>query len=79
MIKGTLLQKIHNQRLGSSASWSNPESGNAGSVKLLQIFARDNRRCERIEYELRPPQPNTRMDHYVLVSCLQADGTWKLS
>jgi hypothetical protein len=79
MIKASLAQRIHNQRLGASTSWSNPESGNSGSMTLLKIFARQGRRCEQIEYRMSPPEKARPSDRFVLISCLQVDGTWKLS
>ncbi len=79
MIKTSLAQRIHNQRLGATASWSNPESGNSGSVTLLKILARQGRRCEQIEYRMSPPEKARPSDRFVLTSCLQPDGSWKLS
>ena len=79
MIKASLAQQIHNQRLGASTSWKNPESGNSGSMALLKVFARQGRRCEQIEYRMSPPEKAMPSDRFVLTSCLQPDGTWKLA
>jgi hypothetical protein len=79
MIKSTLAQQIHNRMIGTSASWSNPVSGNSGTVTLLQILARDGQRCEQIEYRMNPPQKAGPSDRFVLTSCRQSDGAWKLS
>jgi surface antigen len=79
MIKAGLAERIHNQRLGSSISWRNPESGNSGSIALLKIFARQGRRCEQIEYRMSPPEKAGPSDRFVLTSCLQPDGSWKLA
>jgi surface antigen len=79
MIKGALGQQIHNQQPGTSASWRNPTSGNSGSVTLLKTFARQGRRCDQIEYRLNPPENAKPSDRFVLTSCMQPDGTWKLS
>ena len=79
MIKGALGQQIHNQKPGASALWRNPTSGNSGSVTLLKTFARQGRRCEQIEYRLNPPENAKPSDRFVLTSCMQPDGTWKLS
>jgi len=78
MIKTTLAQKIHGQAVGTSASWSDPASGNSGSLTLLQVFFRQGQRCEQIAYRISPPTKGS-SDHYILMSCLQPDGTWKLS
>lgn len=78
MIKTTLAQKIHGHAVGTSASWSDPTSGNSGTLALLQVFFRQAQRCEQIAYRI-SPEGNGPSDHYVLMSCLQPDGTWKLS
>jgi surface antigen len=78
MIRSILSQQIHNKKPGVSASWKNPESGNSGMVTLLNAFARQGSRCERIEYRISPPQ-GTPSDRFTLTSCLQQDGSWKLS
>lgn len=78
MIKSTLASKIHGQRQGATATWANATSGNSGSITLLSISSRDGRRCEQIDYRMSAAN-RTATDHYVLTSCKQADGTWKLS
>ena len=77
-IKGTLASKIHGQPQGATAAWTNAASGNSGSITLLSIGARDGRRCEQIEYRMSAAN-RAATDRYVLTSCKQADGTWKLS
>ena len=79
MIKAALAQQIHNRPAGTSVSWQNTASGNSGAVTLLRIFARQGRRCEQIEYRLNPPEKAKPSDRFVLTSCVQPDGSWKLS
>jgi len=79
MVKSTLAQQIHNKPAGTSTSWQNPASGNSGTITLLKILARHGNRCEQIEYRLFPPEKASPGDRFVLVSCLQRDGSWKLS
>jgi hypothetical protein len=78
MIKGALAAKIHGQRQGTTASWTNAKSGNSGAITLVAISTRDGRRCEQIEYRMVAANRTT-ADRYVLTSCRQADGSWKLS
>jgi len=78
MIKTTLTGQVHGKKLGTTASWTNPKTGNSGSITLLKIWSRDGRRCEQIEYRLVPPT-KTPFDSFVLTSCVQTDGSWKLS
>ena len=79
MIRATVTGRIHNARPGSTASWSNPASGNSGTVKLLDVFHRQGRRCERIEYHNIPANKARPTERLVMTSCRQPDGTWKLS
>jgi hypothetical protein len=79
LIRTVLSQQIHNKRPGTSIRWSNPESGNSGSLTLLNAFARQGRRCEQIEYRMSPPEPAKPSDRFVLTSCMQPDGSWKLA
>ena len=79
MIKATLSQQIHSKMPGVTASWRNPASGNSGAVTLLSVSSREGRRCEQIEYRMSPPAKSNPSDRFVLTSCMQADGSWKLS
>jgi surface antigen len=77
-IKTILSGQIHNKPPGTSVPWKNAESGNFGKVTLLKAFVRRGQRCEQIEYRMSPPQGRP-SDRFVLTSCMQPDGTWKLS
>jgi surface antigen len=79
MIQATLAHKIHGKPAGTSASWTDPASGNSGRIKLLQVSDRQGQRCEQIEYRNYPPEKWRPPDHFVLTSCRQPDGSWKLS
>jgi hypothetical protein len=61
--------------VGTKASWSNPESGNSGSVKLIRKLVLNRQRCEEIRYEARSKGPPVYTEHYHFTSCLQPDGT----
>ncbi|HWB49111.1 MAG TPA: hypothetical protein VG651_08375 [Stellaceae bacterium] len=79
MIKAGLNTQIHNKQTGTTLSWRNEASGNSGRITLLKSFARAGRRCEQIDYVISPPEKARPSDHYVLTSCVQPDGSWKLS
>lgn len=78
LIKTTLAGQVHGKMPGTAAAWTNRQSGNSGSITLLKTSSRDGRRCELIEYRLMPPS-KTPVDRFVLTSCIQPDGSWKLS
>jgi len=66
---------------GTTASWSNPESSNSGTLTLLNSFTSKGRDCRRVKYVVRPgpKQPaGTVPATYELTSCRNADGSWNL-
>jgi len=79
MIHRAVTQQIHGKPVGTTATWSNPNSKNSGTIRLLKKFTARNMRCETLGYTLMttavaPASP----EHYELNSCLQPDGTWKI-
>src|SRR5262249_54976528 len=78
MMHQTVNQQVHGKPVGVTASWSNPTSKNSGTIKLLKKFTAKNMRCEEIGYTLVTTASNVSPEHYVLDSCLQPDGNWKI-
>ena len=78
MMRQTVTQQIHGKPVGTTASWSNPDSKNSGTIKLLKKFTARNMRCEEIGYTLVTTARVVSPEHYVLDSCLQPDGSWKI-
>jgi surface antigen len=79
MIRGAVTNQVHGKPVGTTASWSNPASGNSGSIKLGKKLARKNQQCEDIEYTVRSGGTPVYTEHYHFTSCLQPDGTWKIA
>ena len=79
LIRATLANQIHGRPAGTSAAWSDPASGNSGTIALLKISERQGQRCEQIEYRNYPRETWRPADIFVLTSCRQPDGSWKLS
>jgi hypothetical protein len=79
MIKTDLDNQIHNKQAGAIATWRNEASGNSGRITLLKSFTRAGHRCEDIDYVISPSEKALPSDHYVFTSCVQPDGSWKLS
>jgi hypothetical protein len=71
-----LSDKIHGKSVGTQASWANPNSGNSGTVCLLERLTQNGQICEMIEYGVKFRQ---QQETYVFTSCLQSDGTWRLA
>lgn len=79
MIHSAVTNQVHGKPLGTVASWSNPASGNSGSLKLVKKLVLKNQRCEEVEYTVRSGGSPPYSEHYHLTSCLQPDGTWKIA
>lgn len=79
MIHRIVTNQIHGKPPGTMASWSNPASGNSGSVKLVKKLVHNSQQCEAIEYMVRSGGTPVYTEHYHFTSCLQPDGTWKIA
>jgi surface antigen len=64
-------------RLGDTRAWSNPASGNAGSVSLVKTFEHQGLPCKRVQHIVKQKD---RADQvvYQFARCRTGDGTWKL-
>jgi surface antigen len=79
MIRATVTEKIHRKHTGTVATWSNPASGNSGTIKLVKKLILNNQKCEEIEYTVRSGGTPAYSEHYHFTSCRQPDGTWKIA
>jgi surface antigen len=78
MMRQTVTQQIHGKSVGATASWTNPDSKNSGTIKLLKKFTARNMRCETLGYTLVTTARAVSPEHYEFNSCLQPDGSWKI-
>jgi hypothetical protein len=78
MIHQTVDQQVHGKAVGATASWSNPSSGNSGTIKLLKKHRYKNIQCEQVQYTLQTIRRTVSPEHYVLNSCLTPQG-WKIA
>ena len=78
IIRHTLNQEVHGRPVGTTAKWSNPESGNTGKIALVRRFTRNGQQCETLDYRLTTRRRPAGPEHYTLSSCLQPDGQWRL-
>jgi surface antigen len=78
LIHRTVDTEIHGKPVGTTASWSNPETGNAGTIKLLRKFKKGNLHCERVAYTLTTTKKAVEPEHYAFDSCLTPEG-WKIA
>jgi surface antigen len=62
--------------LGTSRAWSNPESGNQGTAKLVERFEYKKLPCRRIQHDIKLKKMADPY-HFVIDRCQVADGSWK--
>jgi surface antigen len=77
-IRHTITTQVHGKPVGTTAKWSNPESGNSGKITLVRKFMQNGQHCEALDYRVMTNRRPVRPEHYVLRSCLQPDGQWRL-
>ena len=78
IIHRTVDEQVHGKTVGTTAKWSNPESGNSGKIALAKKFMRKGQHCETLDYRLTTKRRPAGPEHYTLSSCLQPDGQWRL-
>ena len=79
IIRSTVESQIHGKRPQTTATWTSPESGHSGTIKLLTKSTRKGMPCERIEYRIIEPGGRQQHGRYVFTSCQLPDGSWKLA
>ena len=79
MMHNAVNHGIHGKPVGSTASWSNPTSGNSGSIRLMKKLVLNKQKCEELQYTNRSAGPPIHTEHLHFTSCLQPDGSWKLA
>jgi hypothetical protein len=53
MIHSAVTSQVHGKSVGTKATWTNPASGNSGSIKLVRKLIPNSQQCERIKYTVR--------------------------
>jgi surface antigen len=79
IIHRTVDQQVHGKAVGTTASWSNSDSGNYGTIALVKKYSVNGRPCESVGYTLGTRKMSVPPEHYMLNSCLQPDGIWRIS
>ncbi len=73
-MRSTGSEVLKAQDIGTSRSWSNPTTGNGGSLKLIGAFSSaDGRECKKLRVE-----NHTKTQHRVTAQtlCRSKDGPW---
>lgn len=74
MLKETARRVLNDLPDHEQANWSNPETGNRGSVMALATFQFEGQRCRRAA--MRNITSRGRDDRSAYTLCQQTDGTW---
>lgn len=64
--------------IGTVERWRNPDSKNAGEVKLTHSFEANGMPCRTIDYTIRFNEQRNSPDHYVLTWCKVGAEGWKI-
>jgi surface antigen len=62
---------------GAKDQWSNPASGNGGTVTVLQNFTQHGMACHKVKYDIRL-RARTTPRSYTVNWCKTASGAWKM-
>jgi surface antigen len=63
---------------GAADHWSNPKTGNSGTVTVLQSFEKEGMACRKVRYVIRL-RGVTGQRVYTLNWCKTASGEWKIA
>jgi surface antigen len=67
---------LRNASDGESRPWSNPQTGNSGTITILRSYKRGDLPCRDAEVNSKLKE---RSVVYVLPVCQVADGSWKIA
>lgn len=76
MIRQAAREDLDGKEVGSVVEWSNPETGNHGSVTLLRTFEYGGRDCREVQHLIDGSGGNF-IQRYVNTICKQEDGSWR--
>jgi hypothetical protein len=73
----SLSDKINNTPGMPVQSWTNPESGNAGTIRFVKAVQKQGRICHQLDYTFKEtaPRPDSA---YNMLWCKMPDRSWKL-
>lgn len=75
LIQETARVRMTDKAVGTTLTWNNNKTGNAGSVTLLEKFQHEGRKCRTNRHII--TQQATSPKTYVISICQNSDGTWQ--
>ena len=79
-ILGAAAQKLYLDEsvpVGTVETWSNPDSGNTGSVQLIGTFEHQGLPCRRLQHDIKIKDVADPF-RYIFDRCKTSSGEWKL-
>ena len=71
----TSYDALETQQTGGQSTWSNPDSGNSGSTRILNVYrTTDGKLCKDFEQTVSAGGETETANG---TACQQSDGTWK--
>jgi len=65
--------------IGTIERWRNPDTNNAGAIKLVQRFELKGMPCRALDYTIRFARETTAPAHYAVSWCqVKSGGEWKM-
>jgi surface antigen len=64
--------------IGTIERWRNPDTNNAGAIKLVSRFEAKGMPCRSLDYTIRFAKETTAPSHYAVSWCRVASGEWKI-
>ena len=74
MLKATARQVLNEKPDGEQVNWTNPETGNRGSIIALETFTHEGDRCRRAA--MRNISASGKEGRATYNLCRQSDGDW---
>ena len=71
------LYQVDSPQLGATEQWSNPNSGNMGTVTLTQVFEQDGMPCRKLLHRI-TVKGEQEPAMFVFNRCRVGSGEWKL-
>ena len=71
------LYQADNPQIGATEHWSNPKSGNSGTVSLIEVFEKDGMPCRKMRHRITIKGMKDPMI-FVFNRCRLQSGEWKV-
>jgi surface antigen len=71
------IYKADNPQVGATEKWSNPGTGNSGTVSLIQLYEKDGMPCRKLRHRI-STKGSKDPQIYIFSRCRVKSGEWKL-